>query len=307
MADNAQKRGLVNRAMLILNTARISKAKVFFDGSDTDSEISDAEFTDPYSVANNLNDKKISCFAYENILLMVLAELQPKFAKIPADLGAEVRVNKEFGNWSYLFGLPSDYDPRLRELVKQISQNSKRTEFDFDVLHFESYAHIVNGDDDQTYYCSTDHVSADDTSDGKPPTNDGNSNWTLYDTGAIGAPHSVYSYAYKKAATGDLLATNTYTNDPSATVDNNISSAYIEYIPYTQAGINDKPEYYQEHFTNAFCTRLAAEIAMLTKDYERRRFLMDEYDRIAKPKSRKVQQSRVYRKPYITVFEKRTR
>ncbi len=302
MADNAQKRALINRALLILNSGRTSAARLFF------TSIDDNYFSDPFTnVPSSQKDCLAACVAYEPILLRVFSDLKPDFAKKYADLGAEVRVNKEFAEWYYLFELPSDYDSRLIDTVRQIDQSSRKKRYDFDVLHFESYAHIVTGSDDQTYYCDTDHTSADNSSNGEPPSNDGNSNWTLYDTDDIGAPHSVYSFAYKASNTGDLLATNNYSNDPSATVDNSLYSAYIEYIPYTQAGINDKPQYYPEQFKNAFCTRLAAELAIDSKDYERRRMLLDEYDRIAAHDFRRTQQSRKYVKRKVSTFEARTK
>jgi hypothetical protein len=302
MSDNSQKRTLVNRALLILNAGRTSAARIFF------TSIDDNYFSDPFTnVPSTQKDLLAACVAYEPILLMVMEDIIPDFMKKYADLGAAVKVNKESTEWDYLFELPSDYDSRLRNTVRQVDQGNRKKTYDFDILHFESYAHIVDGSDDQTYYCSTDHTSADDSSDGQPPSNDGNSNWTLYDTDTIGATHSVYSYAYKSAQTGDVFASNNYSNNPSATIDDDINSAYIEYIPYTQAGINDKPQYYSEHFKNAFCTRLAAELAIDSKDYERRRLLLEEYERMANPTYRRIQNSKKYIKRHISTFEARNR
>lgn len=302
MSDNPQKRALVNRAILLLSGGKTGAARIFY------TSIDDNQFSAPFTNVTGGQEMLLAaCVSYENVLLMVLSDLKPEFAKKYADLGAEVRVDKEFAEWDYLFGLPSDYEPRLRDTVRQVDQNDHKKVFDFDVLHFESYSHIVNGSNDQTYYCDTNHTSADDSSDGQPPSNDGNANWTLYDTDKIGAPHSVYSYAYKYQATGDLLATNNYSNDPSATVDNDINSAFIEYIPYTQAGINDKPAYYNEYFKRAFCLRLGAEIALLAKNTEKADELLLRYERIGVPDFRRTQQSKRYVKEHVSTFEARTK
>ena len=298
MADNAQKRALVNRALLILQAGRTSSARLFF------TEITDDEFSDPLTNITTQKDKLAACVSYEPILLMVLSDIKPDFAKKYADLGAPIRINKEFAEWSYLFEMPSDYDSRLKDAVRQVDQDNHKKTYDFDVLHFESFAHVVSGTDDQAYYCSTAHTSAAAT---KPITGASYATyWTLYDTDDIGADW-VSGWAYKASETCDLLATSEYSNNPSATVDDDIDSAYIEYIPYTQAGINDKPEYYNEHFKNAFCIRLAAELAIDTKDYERRRLLLQEYEMMAKPDFWSAQQSRKYIEEHTTILEARTK
>ena len=149
------------------------------------------------------------------------------------------------------------------------------------IKYFRGYAHIVTGDDDQTYYCSSDHTSA---SANEPVSGaDYATYWTLYDTDDIGADW-ITGWSYKSSETGRLLVTNDYSNSPSETVDNDYDSAYIKYIPYQQGEINDEPEHYDEFFSNAFATRLGAELALaIGKDYERRLELIKEYEAIAKP------------------------
>lgn len=294
--DNAQKRALVNRALLIFSGAKTPKGRIFF------TEITDDDFSDPFTnVSGNDEAKLAACVSYEPVLKRVFTELQPKFARQYADLGAEIRINKEIADWSYLFELPSDYF----DIVTQVSQANRKTKIESKVLTFNEYAHIVNGTDDQTYYCSTAHTGA---SEYKPITGASYADkWSLYDADKIGVDY-VIGWSYKASQSGKLLVTNEYSNDPSTTVDGDIDSAYIQYIPYVQAGINDKPEYYPEHFANAFCTRLGAEIASaIGKGYERRRELLQEYDMIAKPDFWGIQQAKEHIEERTTILEARTR
>jgi len=205
-------------------------------------------------------------------------------------------VNSEFGGWDYLFEFPSDY----LALVKQCAEGDLGTGFDCDVLMFHSYSHVVIGTDEQSYSCSTSHTSVDDSSDGQPPDDDGDENWTLYNTdGSLGAVWAE-DVAYKTGATGRLLATNDFSNTDG-------DSAYIEYLAYVQAAFGDMPKYYPENFKNALATRLAAEIAMDSKDYKRRTELLTEYKRLARGDYMRVQQRPHGRKRHYTVLEKRTR
>ena len=291
MADNKYKRAIANRAQAILTAGRTGQAGIFYD------EITDAEFADYTTVSETDEpDKRLICFIYEPVLKQVIEDIAPKFAKRYADLGQPMAVNSEYGGWDYLFEFPSDY----LLLVMQCAEGDLKEGFDCDVLMFHSYSHVVIGTDDQAYYCSTTHTSVDDSSDGQPPDDDGDENWTLYNTdGSLGAAWAA-GVAYKTGATGWLLATNDYSNTDG-------DSAYIEYLAYVQAAFADMPQYYPENFSNAFATRLAAEIAMDSKDYKRRTELLTEYEHLAKGDYIRVQQRPHDRKRYITVLEKRKR
>uniref|UniRef100_A0A6M3KBI2 Uncharacterized protein n=1 Tax=viral metagenome TaxID=1070528 RepID=A0A6M3KBI2_9ZZZZ len=288
--DNPYKRHLCNRTLAILVAGRTSQSGIFFDS------ITDEEFADYTTVADNLNDKKLICCLYPQILQQVITDMKPDFARQFADLGAEIRINKEIRDWSLLFGLPADF----LDLVAQINQIDRNTKYDCEVLTFDDYAHVVEGSDEQAYYCKLLHTS---TTDDEPITGTNwETYWTLYDEdGTLGAPW-IESWAYKASQSGNLLATSDYSNDPSTTVDGGIDSAYIEYLAYVQAGISDKPLYYPESFKNAFCTRLAAEMALDAKDYEQRRRLLEEYAMLAGPGFRAIQQDRKYIPPRVSIF-----
>ena len=97
-----------------------------------------------------------------------------------------------------------------------------------------------------------------------------------------------------------MLATNDLTDDVGV-------SAYIKYLAYTLAEQSDEPAYYPGVFKKAFATKLAAEMALDSKDYERRRRLLEEYEGLAKFDYWKVQGRHEDRVPHVTVFESRTR
>jgi hypothetical protein len=221
MADNAQKRNIVNHALAILNAGRTSDASVLI------TSIDDTEFASWSTVSVTLPDKRLACFLYERILKQLLREIQPQFACEYADLGTAHKVNQEFGGWDYLFELPTDY----LHLVKQCAEGRPELGYECEVLHFRDYSHVVVGDDDQSYYCSTAHTSVDNSSDGQPPTDDGDGNWTLYNTdGGYGATW-VESTAYKTGRTASMLATNDLTNEDG-------DAAYIKYIAYVQGEVD---------------------------------------------------------------------
>jgi len=291
MADNEYKRAIANRALSILVAGVKGDSGILFK------EITDAEFADYTTVSEqNEPDKRLICALYESVLKQVIEDIAPQFARRYADLGQAMAVNSEYGGWSYLFELPSDY----LALIKQLSEGSLKGDFKCEILMFHSYSHVVCGTDYQAYYCNTEHTSADDSSDGQPPDNDGNSNWTLYSTdGGLGADWAA-SVLYKNEATGKLLATNSLTND-------NGNSAYIQYLGYALTAFGDMPQYYPENFKNAFATRLAAEIALNSKDYKRRTELLTEYKQLARGDYIRVQQRHAGGKKHITVFEARTR
>jgi len=298
MADATYKRELVNRALMIFSGASTSSARIFFISGEMDTTYFSAPFT---NVPSGRNDILAVCVCYEQVLKRVLCDLKPDLAKVFRDLGAEIRINKEWGDWGYLFELPSDLvDPDL--FIRQVEQTDLSDEKECEIKQYRSYAHIVTGTDEQTYYCTVAHTASAAT---KPVTGaDYASYWSLYDADDIGAEWQS-GWSYKASETGFLLATNEYSNDPSATVDSDIESAYIEYIPYAQAGINDEPQYYTEHFKNAFCTRLGAELAIaIGKDYERRIQLLREYKDLAGPDFRATQEERLDIPERETIWEK---
>lgn len=301
MADNPYKRGIVNQAMIILNAGKTSTSGVLF------SSITDAQFADYTTVSeSNEPDKRLFCCIYERVLKMVLEDIRPQFALAYADLGQPRKINQDFGGWDYLFELPSDFLCLAAQLAEGDPTRKCGYDRDPEVLHFKGYSHVVCGGDDQAYYCDTDHTSADDSSDGQPPDDDGDENWTLYNTdGSYGAAWAA-GVAYENDSTGPMLATNTLTNTDG-------DSAYIQYVAYTQttnlgvAGRSDQPQYYPAAFANAFATRLAAEMCIDSKDYERRLRLFAEYEELAKPALWRMEARHKSRTRRYTAFEARTR
>jgi len=291
MADNPSKRAIVNRALMILNAGRTAQAGMFF------TSLTDEQFADWTTVSEtDYPDARMAVMIYEHILKQVIEDIQPDFASAYADLGQPMKVDKADGGWSYLFELPSDF----LALVKQCAQGVPSQGFDCELLHFRTYSHVVLGTDDQAYYCNTNHTSVDDATDGQPPGDDGDTNWTLYDEdGSLGADWAA-GVAYKYQATGHLLATNDLTDEDG-------ESAYIQYLAYVQAARSDEPAYYPENFKNALATRLAAEMCLDAKDYERRRRLLEEYQVLAKPDVWHVQARHKDRIKKTTVFDARTK
>lgn len=300
MADNSAKRAIVNRALAILNAGRTAQAGLFFTALD------DTQFADWTTISEtDYPDARLAVMLYEPVLKQVIEDIAPGFAIRYADLGHPVSVNMEYGEWDYLFELPTDF----LSLVAQVSEGDPGKEAvldrDPEVLHFQDYSHVVAGDDDQAYYCNTSHTSVDDSSDGQPLDDDGNGNWTLYSTdGGLGETW-YEGVSYKASATGLLLATNTLSNTDG-------DSAYIQYLAYVQttadgvAGRSDQPAYYPESFKNALATRLAAEMCLDSKDYERRLRLLDEYESLAKPAYWHVANRHRDRIEKLTAFERRT-
>lgn len=297
MSDNSAKRAIINRAISILNGGRTVGAGLFF------TSLTDAQFYDFSTISETENpDARMAVMLYEPVLKQVIEDIQPDFARAYADLGTPLKINTDFGGWDYLFEVPSDF----LKVVKLVEEGDKSKWQPCEMLFFKGYSHVVAGSDDQAYYCDTNHTSVDDTTDGQPPTDDGDGNWTLYDTdGSLGATW-VAGTAYKTAATAWLLATNHLTNDDG-------DSAYIEYLAYVQtaadgtAGRSDQPLYYPESFKNALATRLAAEMCLDGKDYERRTQLLREYENLAKPSYWSSQNTHKAPPRNLTILESRTR
>ncbi len=294
MADNPEKRLIINKAISILREGRTSSAGQFH------SSITDAEFADYTTITGSgSQDKQRAVIWYEPTLILVLRDIKPDFAMEFADLGEEILINKEIAGWSYLFEFPDDYLDMVAQVAEggrsiKVGQASKIFKYDHKVMVFDSYAHVVVGTDSQAWYCSTAHTAA---SANKPITGASYATyWTLYNTDSSFGATWVTGWAYKSSQDGKLLATNSYSND-------NGNSAYIKYIPYVQAGINDKPQYYSEEFKQAFAVRLAS---ALTKDLEKQTELLGRYARYEKPEVLRIQQMDKYIKPHITTFEART-
>jgi hypothetical protein len=250
---------MINLALLKLHGVTSGATQII------ETAIAAGVFADP-STATGENEAEQLLFAtrYEPTLQKALTDIRPKFARQFADLGTNIRLTindstaYERADWDYIFELPSDYL------------------YPAQIATVHQWSHIVKGDDDQSYYCDTAHVSVDDANDGKPLANDGNGNWTLFNTDdAYGADWEA-SRSYRRNSTGHLLLSNDYTN-----VDGD--SAYIEYIGYVQAGFADDPNYYDPDFIEAFTTLLAAEMAPWSADRSARMGLMEEYHRLVKP------------------------
>jgi hypothetical protein len=283
MADNPYKRQIVNMAITILREGKTSAAGQFH------TSIDDTEFAD-YTTASTQGLQRI-CFQYPIVLKEVLRDIQPDFAKQFADLSDEILINKEIGSWEYLFEFPSDY----LALVSQVAEGNRKQKYDSQELVFDSYAHVVKGTDSQAWYCSADHTAA---SDNKPITGASYATyWTLYNTDETYGADWTTGWSYKSAQDGKLLAANHYSNDDD-------DSAYIEYIPYVQAGINDKPLHYTDEFKRAFAVRLAV---ALTKDPEKQLSLLKRYSLYEKPQTLRVQNMNKYIKPHISTLEARTK
>jgi hypothetical protein len=287
MADNAYKRAVANRALAILNAGRTSQSGIFFDSID------DTEFADYTTVSEqNYPDKRLVCALYEGVLKQVIEDIVPDFATKYADLGSRLMVDKEIGGYDYAFELPSDY----LALIKQCDEGNPDKGYDCEVLHLRGYSHVVEGTDGNPYYCSADHTSADAS---RPTTGASYATyWTAMSDTDWPTVTWLTSTAYKYDQTGRVLVTNHLT-------DTDGLSAYIRYLAYTQAGQSDEPQYYPESFINAFATRLAAEMALDAKDFERRQQLINEYERLAKPRAWQQDNRHRGRVRAKTVFERR--
>ena len=271
MADNPQKRAICNLALVIERAGVTAKAQQFF------TEITDAHFADYTTITGDPSMSRM-VFLYEDILKQVLIDIRPDFARQYADLSDVININMEHADYAMLFELPDNY----LELIAQVDESDSKTEYDSEILTFDSYAHVVVGTDDQAYKCIVNVTASDDT---KPITGTWSTNWELYNTdGSYGATW-VEDWDYKAAASGHLLATNDYSNTDG-------DSAYIEYLAYVQAGISDKPEYYTQAFRQAFAVRLAA---AYTKDKDNKLVLMARYEELAKPKAFTVEDARHYK------------
>lgn len=270
MADNQNKTDMINLAILKING-------VFDTGVQFLSALDDSVFADYTTGASET--EKLACLQYPFALRKALRDIRPKFAIKYEDLGTDIAISTDPANadlferadWEYIFEFPSDY----LQLIKQTNESDKSQILECKEIMVHSWSHLVTGDNDQTYYCDTNHTSVDDSSDGEPPTDDGDGNWSLFSTSDYGVDWEA-GRAYKYQATSKLLLSNEYSNDGG-------DSAYIEYIAYSATGIGDQPAYYDPDFVEAFTTLLAAKMAPQQSDPEQRMKLMQEYYAIAKP------------------------
>ncbi|KKL62755.1 hypothetical protein LCGC14_2182030 [marine sediment metagenome] len=261
MAANPEKTEIINMAISVLREGKTSSAGQFYD------DITDAEFADYTTITGSgTQGKQRAVFQYEKNFKEVLRDMKPEFARQFADLNEEILINKEIANWLYLFELPTDFF----NIVAQVSEDDRTVKYDKQVMTFDSYAHVVVGTDNQSWKCKVAHTAADAN---KPTTGvDYLTNWELFNTDPLFGATWVSGWAYKTSQDGKLLATSNYSNSDG-------DSAYIQYIPYVQAGINDKPEFYPDEFKRAFAVRLAS---ALTKDVEKQNGLLARYNNYEK-------------------------
>jgi hypothetical protein len=284
MATNEGKTLVVNMAVSKTKAGYMSTGEAYSTGID------DTVFAD-FTTGSNETIKRAALY-YESCVKRALKEIQPDFAKRYADLGNRITINKEYGEWEYLFELPDDF----LQLIKQTSESNTSKKIESDILDFDSYAHTVTGDDDDVYVCTTSHTSADDTSDGQPSDNDGSGNWTLDSEDEYEGAEHEFDKSYTADTSGKLLVTNELSNDDG-------DSAYIEYIPYEQSGVNDDPTKYPDHFLSALSVLLASEIEL---DFDRRRELITEYRTLARPDAIAVGESDEYEESTTKVITART-
>lgn len=283
MADNPYKREIVNMAIDILREGRTSTAGMFF------TEITDEQFAD-WSLITDSQDKRKACFNYELALTEVIQDIRPDFARQFDDLADEIMINKEIGSWGRLFELSTDY----LDIISQIAQADKSKEFDSDVLTFNEYAHVVKGTDEQAWKCIVAHTAADSN---KPVTGvDYATYWELYNTDDAYGADWVSGWAYKASQSGQLLATNDYSNLAG-------DSAYIWYLAYVQEGISDKPQFYPKTFKQALAVWLASK---MTKDKEKQILLVNRYENLTKPRVYRTENQSQYEPKQTTIFEART-
>jgi hypothetical protein len=283
----ASKTDMINLALLKLHGVTSGATQII------ESAIADSVFADPSTASGtNKDDIRLYCTRYPFVLKKALRDIKPDFAKRYADLGKQVEITitlttlVERGQWAYFFNLPTD----TLTVLRQVYESDHSRGADCDLLIARDYAHVVKGDDEQAWYCSTGHVSVDDANDGQPPTDDGNGNWTLFNTDdAYGADwEETKAYLDTSGGKGLLLATSTYTND-GADSGSVPDSAYIEYLAYAQAGIGDEPDYYDEDFIEAFTTLLASEMAPWSDGADSRIKLRAEYENVAKHRAMAAQ------------------
>lgn len=284
MATNAGKTLIVNLAVSKTKAGMMDTGVVYTTGID------DSVFAD-FTTGSNETIKRGALY-YESCLKRCLREIKPDFAKRFADLGNQIKINKKYGSWGYLFELPSDF----LQLIKQTNEADISQKYNCDILDFTNYAHTVVGSDDNVYICTTAHTSADDSSDGQPPDDDGDGNWTLDEDEEYSGAEWEESKSYVASASGKLFVTNTLSNSDG-------DSAYIEYIPYVKAGINDDPTKYSPHFQNALAILLASEIEL---DFDRRAKLLLEYKSVAKADVKSVGEADEYEEKVTKVIDARS-
>jgi hypothetical protein len=194
-------------------------------------------------------------------------------------LGQEIKITEDGSagtifyraEWNYIFQLPSDF----LDIIAQVDERDIQLTYPSKVATAHTWAHIVKGDDDQSYYCSTAHTSVDDANDGKPTGNDGDGNWTLFNADDAYGADWEETKAYLASSNLKLLLSDHKTNSDG-------DGGYIEYLAYSATGVGDIPTAYDKHFIKAFTTLLASMAAPVSTAKKIRDELRDEYERLSR-------------------------
>lgn len=271
MAANPQKTKMINLAIGKLHGATDTGTVYIAD-------LDDSVFATPSTGASE--DAINACRLYPECLKQALRDIQPKFARRYADLGANIKITEGGsagtifyrGEWLYIFQLPSNF----LDLIAQINEANNTIISKSRVLTAHSWSHLVIGTDSKTYYCK---ANGSGVAANKPITG---GTWSTYF--ALFNADDAYGVdwednkAYLAASELKLLLSNNYSNA-------NGDGAFIEYVAYLATGVGDKPDHYDEHFIQAFTTLLASEMAPWSTEKQRRFELRQEYERLAKPQA----------------------
>ena len=287
MADNQPKTDMINMASIKLGGV-IDIGQVYLD------VINDTVFADPSTGSNE--SEKVACMVYPNALKRAIREIKPKFARRYADLGPEIRITEDGatgtlfkrGDWELMFDVPSNYIG----LISQISEGDKKAKYEAIEITAHSWAHVVKGTDDQSYYCTADIAEAAATH--KPISGATYASFfALFNTDDSYGADFETGRAYKKSQashSGNLILAKQVSNHDG-------DSAYIEYLAYSPTGVGDIPTYYDDHFIAAFTTLLASEMAPVTTESNARWKLQQEYKRMCLPKAVAMDASPDYEQP----------
>ncbi len=296
MAANPGKTKIINLALLKLAGVTSSAQQILT------TDIEDSVFAAPTTAAGkNKDDVMLYCTRYPDSLKKALRDIRPKFARRYADLGLPISITEDNANlyqradWSYMFDVPTDY----LNLLRQTSQGDTSAEIKAMDKTAYSFAHVVAGDDGNSYYCSRAHTSADNASNGQPSANDGNGNWTQFSTEDGDGATWEAGKDYKTNETGRIIVSNEFSNSDG-------DSAYIEYLAYAVTGVGDIPGEYPPDFVEAFVTLLASEMAPWSVEQTVRLNLREEYELLVRPGALAAEARPDYEKTEISWLDART-